>query len=129
MPISPSATPVGCVLDAVRLGPVRVFGACTRRGGGGVRGFFLAMRAAHSSGNGHPFAEELRDRVAVLDDRAPRQRGQERAPVTARAQTRIEDGDDTAVAVAADEPTESLPQLQHRGWQRVVAEPVAAVPL
>ena len=38
------AIPLVCVLDEVRLGPVRVFGACTRRGGGGVRGFLLAMR-------------------------------------------------------------------------------------
>ena len=47
-------------------------------------------------------------------------------PYGARAQPRIEDRDDAAVGVAADQPAEALPQLQHRGRQRVVAEPVAA---
>ena len=58
--------------------------------------------------------------------RARRKRGEERAAVRARAQARIEDRDDAAVVVAADQPAEALPELEHRRRQRVVAEPVAA---
>ena len=61
----------------------------------------------------------------ILDDRAARQRREERAPVRPRAQARIEDRDDAAIGVAADQSAEPLSQLEHRRRQRVVAEPVA----
>ena len=51
---------------------------------------------------------------------------EECAAVGPRAQPRIEDGDDTAIRVAANQPAEALAQLEHRGRQCVVAEPVAA---
>src|SRR5262245_9994243 len=98
---------------------VRVFGAWTRRGGVGVRGFFFAMRADHSSGNGDFLAEEIRHGSVLLDDRAARKRSQEGAAVAAGAETGVEDRDDAPVAVAADQPPETLTQLQHGARQRV----------
>src|SRR3954471_17916571 len=98
-------------------------GAWTRLGGVGVLGFFFAIWSRHSSGNSHVAAEECRDGGWIFGDRAARQRSEERAPVRPRAKARIEDRDNSAIGVAADEPAESLAQLQQRGGKRVVAEP------
>jgi hypothetical protein len=68
----------------------------------------LAIGADHSSGNGDRVAEKRGDGSWILDDRATRQRTHERTPVPARSQPGIENRDDTAVAVAADQPPEAL---------------------
>ena len=60
------------------------------------------------------------------DEPGRRQRGEKAPSVRPRAQPRVEDRDDAAVRVAADQPAEALPELEHRRGQRVVAEPVAA---
>src|SRR3954451_15698420 len=96
---------------------LRVFGAWTRRGGCGVCGFFATGGRTVS---GSHRAEELGDGGAVLDDGAGGQRLQERPAVAAGAQARVEDRDDAAVAVPADQPAEALAQLQDGRRQRVL---------
>src|SRR3954468_4911934 len=91
---------------------LRVFGAWTRRGGCGVCGFFATSGRTVS---GSHRAEELGHGGAVLDDGTRGERLKERTAVAARAQPRVEDRDDAAVAVPADQPAEALPQLQDGG--------------
>src|SRR6185437_11045939 len=91
--------------------------------------FSSPSRGDHSSGYGNLLAEKRADRAGIVDERTARQRLEEDAPVRAAAQPRIQDRDDSAVGVPADQPAEALPQLQHRARQRVLAEPVPAVTL
>ena len=63
----------------------------------------------------------------VFNQRTVWKRCQERAPVGLRAQARIEDRDNAAIGVAADQASEALAELQHRNGQREVAEPVSAI--
>src|SRR5581483_3144455 len=86
-------------------------------------------RSDHSSGYGDPVAEKRADRARIVCQRATRKRLEEDAAVGAAAQPRVEDRDDAAVRVAADQAPEPLPELQDGGRQRVLAEPVAARPL
>ena len=71
--------------------------------------------------------EEGGDGDAVLDERAARQRGQERPPVRACVRRR---GSRIATTPSSSwlriRPPEALAELQHRRRERVVAEPVAA---
>src|SRR5260221_3975279 len=58
-----------------------------------------------------------------------RQRAEEGATVTLRQHARIEDDDDPAVLLRADQPAHALPQLQDRLGQRVFGERIAALRL
>src|SRR4051794_17864857 len=108
--------------------PVRTLGAWTRRGGGGVRGFLATGRKCSSvvsDGLELVRPEEARTRVEGGDGLRRWRRSQDRPAVAAGAEPRIEQRDDPGVGVAADQAAEALAELEHRGGQRVVAEPVA----
>ena len=72
-------------------------------------------------------AEEIGHGGPIADERGGRESFEETAPVRARSQAGIEDGDHALVLVTADEPAEPLAELEHRGGERVVGEPVAAL--
>ena len=91
-----------------------------------MRGFFFAIRPTiqAETATASPKNAATAARSSTTGQRGSAARNAR--PYASRAQARIEDRDDAAVGVAADQPAEALPQLEHRGRQRVVAEPVAA---
>ena len=62
----------------------------------------------HSSSNTLFDPEERADGGEIVDERARRQRREKRAPVGTRPQPRIEDRDDAAIFVTANQSAEAL---------------------
>ena len=76
-----------------------------------------------------PVCRRSRPRPSSSDDHGRgRERLEEAPPIGARVQARVEDRDDAFVRVAADQAAEPLPQLQHRRRERILGEPVSALP-
>ena len=98
-----------------------------RHPGEGDQGSADAAASAHGSvAAARARGEERGHGGAIVDDRAAAAARRGTPGRRPRAQARVEDRDDADVGVAADQPPEALPQLEHRRRQGVVAEPVAA---